>query len=558
MGRRKTRLPVFCFMKRSFLTIVTLILLCSCVKNVEQPVNAILSSIEFCGEPIALSFSPTLAPVEGLTVDFTFTKALDISRFDRNKLLVSGAGEEDFSFSVDASAPKVLHVAATRPLPAFSQVTIKLAAGENLGVNLMDDLVFSFTTEYDPSDKFGRIPADELFEKVQKAAFSYFWDYAHPTSGLARERLNSGNTVTTGGSGFGVMTIPVGIERGWITRSEGAERTLRIVDFLYDKAERFHGAWAHWIDGASGKTIAFSDYDDGADLVETAFMIQGLLAVSHYFTGSDAVETAIRSKIRSIWEGVEWTWFLQDGQDRLYWHWSPVHGWKMNMPISGWNEALIVYVLAAGSPTYPISREVYENGWARGGGIRNGKTFQGVTLPLGQDLGGPMFFAHYSFMGLDPRHLKDQYADYWEQNRAHALINHHYCARSKKGYGYSDACWGLTASDYSKGYAASSPTRDLGTIAPTAALASFPYVPEQAQAAMEYFYYKVGDRLWGEYGFRDAFSFKDGWFAKSYIAIDEGPIVVMMENHRTGLLWDCFMQDEDVRRGLTALGFTWE
>ncbi len=522
------------------------------------PENTILASEAFCGNSVALGTSPTLTPLEDISIDLTFTKNLDGSKFDSSRLLVSGTQESSFAFSVDKASPKTLHIESTGTLPAFSKITIKLSAGENLGVNLLDDVVFSFTTQYDPSDKFDRISDESLFEKVQKGAFSYFWDYAHPVSGLARERTGSDDTVTIGGSGFGLMTIPVGIERGWISREEGAERVLKTVEFLRDKAQRFHGVWSHWLNGSTGKVVSFSTYDDGADLVESAFMIQGLLTLKHYFTLSNATESSIRDIIETLWREVEWSWFTQDGQHKLYWHWSPNYGWKMNMPITGWNEGLIIYVLAASSPTYPIDKAVYDEGWARNGEIRNGKTFLGVTLPLGDDWCGPLFFAHYSFLGLDPRNLSDTYASYWEQNTAHAKISYLYCANSKKGWGYSSQCWGLTASDIPNGYSASSPTNDTGTVAPTAALASFPYTPEESLAAMKYFYYTLGDRLWGEYGLHDAFSLKDKWFADSYLAIDEGPIVVMMENWRTGLLWDCFMSDEDVQRGLTRLGFTWK
>jgi hypothetical protein len=190
--------------------------------------------------------------------------------------------------------------------------------------------------------------------------------------------------------------------------------------------------------------------------------------------------------------------------------------------------------------------------------MKNGKKFYDITLPLGSDYGGPLFFAHYSFMGLDPRNLSDAYADYWEQNVAHAKINHAYCKANPKGhYGYSERCWGLTASDIQNGYTASSPTNDKGTIAPTAALASMPYTPQESMKALEYFYYVLGDRLFKEYGFVDSFSLEKRWFASSYIAIDQGPIVVMIENHRTGLLWDNFMKNEDVQKGLKKLGFTY-
>lgn len=395
----------------------------------------------------------------------------------------------------------------------------------------------------------------ELLTLVQEKTFGYFWDYAHPVSGLARERTGSGDIVTTGGSGFGVMTFPVAVERGFVTRQQAAERLLKIVTFLGDKAERFHGAFPHWMDGNTGEALAFSPKDNGGDIVETALLLQGLLAVRQYFDSSDPVETAIRNGIGNIWKTVEWNWYT-NGKDVLYWHWSPDFGWEMNLPVSGWNEGLIVYVLAASSPTYPIDREVYDRGWARDGAMANGSKYFNLELPLGPDYGGPLFFAQYSFLGLDPRGLSDSYADYWKQNVAQTKINYKYCVENPKGWsGYGRNVWGLTASDIPGGYAASSPTEDYGTIAPTAALSSFPYTPAESMNALHYYYYILGEKMFGEYGFHDAFNLSEEWFSTSYLAIDQGPIVIMIENYRTGLLWNLFMKNEEIHDGLDMLGF---
>lgn len=538
----------FLFMKLSRIAVffLAISLFCSCkgAGSAEVLPNAFLMSFRINGVQSALGVPVSSVPLDNAVMEFELSENLDGTHPGPADITVTGASSSSFEVFVHETDKSILVIRAVESLPAFKTIRLRIPAGKLFGVNLIDDISVSFTTEYDPSDKFPRISDDELFEKVQRAAFGYFWDYAHPVSGLSRERLGSGDTVTSGGSGFGLMTIPVGIERGWISREEGVQRVLKTVKFLAEKAERFHGAWPHWLNGSTGKAIAFSTYDNGADLVETAFMIEGLLTLKHYFNGSSEDETAIRNGIQSLWESVEWDWFRQDGQNRLYWHWSPNYGWKMNMAISGWNEAMIVYVLAAASPTHSIDKKVYDEGWTRNGANK-------------LNYRSPLFFTHYSFLGLDPRWLKDEHFDYWAENTKMAQTNHDYCA-SKTANGYSDACWGLTASDYSKGYTASSPNNDKGTVAPTAALASFPYVPELSKKAMEYFYYVVGDRLWGDYGFRDAFSLKDNWFASSYIAIDEGPIVVMMENYRTGLLWNCFMQDGDVQAGLTKLGFTWK
>jgi hypothetical protein len=401
---------------------------------------------------------------------------------------------------------------------------------------------------------------DQLLDLVQKQTFRYFWDFAHPVSGMARERSNvafeyGNEVVTTGGTGFGIMATIVASERKFITREQAAARTKKIVDFLW-KADMFHGAFPHWLNGETGKTIRFSPKDDGADIVETSFLFQGLLTAKQYYTAENATERDIRNKILWMWEGIEWNWFTQN-QNVLYWHWSPNNGWSMNHQIRGYNECLMTYVLAASAPKYAIDKKVYDEGWAMSNTFFNGKKFNNIKLPLGFDGGGPLFFSHYSYLGLDPRGLKDKYADYWEQNKNHTLINRAYCIENPKNYkGYSAKSWGLTASDSWQGYAAHSPTEDLGVITPTAALSAFPYTPEYSMQALRHFYEDMGDQLWTEYGFADAFSEQHNWVAKSHLAIDQGPIIVMIENYRTGLLWKLFMSSPDVQKGLTKLGFS--
>ncbi|RZM29705.1 MAG: beta-glucosidase [Pedobacter sp.] len=400
---------------------------------------------------------------------------------------------------------------------------------------------------------------EQLLDLVQKQTFRYFWDFGHPISGMARERSNEayeyGNeVVTTGGTGFGVMAIIVAAERKFITREQAAIRTKKIVDFLY-KADMYHGAFPHWLNGTTGKTIRFSLKDDGADIVETSLLFQGLITASRYYTADNPIEGSIRGKINEMWNNIEWNWFTQ-GQNVLYWHWSPNNGWSMNHQIKGYNECLITYILAAGSERYGIDRRVYTDGYANSIHFLNGREFYGHKLPLGFDYGGPLFFSHYSFTGLDPRGLKDSYGDYWEQNKNHTLINRAYSiANPKKFKGYSEKSWGLTASDSWSGYDAHSPTNDHGVITPTAALSSFPYTPEYSMQALKHFYFDLGDKLWSEYGFIDAFSEEKNWYAKSHLAIDQGPIIVMIENHRTGLLWDLFMSSPQAKNGLKKLGF---
>lgn len=529
--------------------------LCACKPDVaveKKPTNAIVSSCKVNGVPVADGRSVGNVDASSVVVTLEFSFPIDLSKLDKKKIFFAG-GILDYTASLQDDYTLALEVNSS--LDHFSAYTLMVDKGDNLGVHLPFSYNYKLVTAYDPTPKFPAIPDEELMDLVQRRTFSYFWDYAHPVSGLARERLNSDETVTTGGSGFGFMAILVGVERGFISREEGYNHLLKVVNFLEDKAVRHHGAFPHWMNGSTGATQAFSKYDNGADLVETAFLIEGLLACRQYF--SKVAEAELRTKITSLWKAVEWDWFL-NGTNQLYWHWSPDYDWQMNMAVKGWNEGLMVYLLAAASPTHTIAKEVYDKGWASNGGMKNGHKFYGFALPLGPDYGGPLFFSHYSFLGLDPRNLRDSYASYWEQNTAHAKINHAYCVANPKNYaGYSADCWGLTAGDYPGGYTASSPTNDRGTIGPTAALASMPYTPTESMAAMKYFYYVLGDRLLGEYGFYDSFSMQERWFAKSYIAIDQGPIVVMIENARSGLVWDNFMKDPDVRSGLAKLGFTY-
>jgi hypothetical protein len=413
----------------------------------------------------------------------------------------------------------------------------------------------SFFTDLDSTPKFPQLSDEELIDLVQRQTFRYFWDYGHPQCGLARERNSSGDIVTTGGSGFGIMAMIVAMEREFVSRASGLERIDKILGFL-ETCDRFHGAWPHWLNGTTGKTVPFSQLDDGADLVETSFLIQGLLTTRAYLDPSDPLETKLAERITRLWEDVEWDWFTKN-QDVLYWHWSPKNEFKMNHQIRGHNETLITYVLAASSPNHAINAAAYHKGYAGNGSIRNGKAFYGFVLPLGWDYGGPLFFTHYSFLGLDPRNLTDTYANYWEQNVNHSLINYLYCVTNSKNFiGYSADCWGLTASDNQNGYSAHSPTNDLGVITPTAAISSIPYTPVQSIRAIRHFYYLLGDRLWGDCGFYDAFNVTRNWWANSYLAIDQGPIICMIENYRTGLLWRLFMSDNDVTRGLDILGFS--
>lgn len=397
---------------------------------------------------------------------------------------------------------------------------------------------------------------EELLELVQKQTFQYFWEFAHPICGMARERDSENflDVISTGGTGFGIMAIIVAAERKWITRTQAAERILTITKFL-QQCETYHGAFAHWVDGGTGKTIPFSKKDDGADLVETSFLFQGLLTARQYFTRNNSIENNIRHIINTLWQNVEWDWFTR-GRDVLYWHWSPNFKWYKNLKIEGYNEALITYILAAASPAHSISAAAYHKGWARNGHQKNGKKFYNVALPLGPDYGGPLFFSQYSFLGLDPRGLKDEYTDYWKQNMHHSKINYLHCVHNPGQYkGYAKDCWGLSACDSGRHYHPHSPVKDNGTLCPSASISALPYLPKESLAAIKNFYHNFYNQLWGSYGFADGFNISRNWYSHSYLAINQGPIIVMIENHRTGLLWNLFMSCPEVLEGLKKLGF---
>lgn len=490
-----------------------------------------------------------------LSMTFDFSFPVDEGSFENAfKLIGESSPVIQFSYENDARRATITGNTPLKYLTKYNVAianTLKGASGEPFG-----GYAITLYSELDETPKFPVISDEELLTKVQEQTFKYFWDFGHPVSGLSRERDTSGETIASGGSGFGIMAIIVGIERGFITRTEGITRLKTMVEFL-EQADRFHGAWSHWLNGTTGKVIPFSAKDDGGDLVETSYVVMGLLALRQYLDVGNAIEEELVNKINTMVAGVEWDWYTRS-ENVLTWHWSPNFGWDMNLKIRGWNEALITYVLAAASDTHGISTEVYEGGWKNSNHYVNGKNFYNIKLPLGEDYGGPLFFEQYSFLGIDPRNLADAQVNYLEQAVNHTLINRQHCIVNPHGYiGYSKDCWGLTASDGNSDYSAHSPTNDRGVITPTAALSSYPFTPEESMDAMKYFYYSMGDRLWGPYGFYDAFNITEGWYATSNIAIDQGPIIIMIENHRSGLLWNLFMFCPEVQIALDKLGFTY-
>jgi len=511
--------------------------------------SMVIDSINLNGRAMTTTPLQNIDPKK-IDIRVTFSQALDPVNY---KSSFSFTGPPlSFTLSSDNKTLLATNTAKAKGLTRYSfsiSPTLTSAVGFTFGGFSSD-----FYTGIDSTYQFTQIPDDDLLTLVQRQTFKYFWDFGHPSCGMARERNSSGDIVTTGGSGFGIMAMIVAMERGFISRADGLTRLDKILGFL-ETCDRFHGVWPHWLNGVTGKTQPFSAKDNGGDLVETSYMIQGLLCMRQYLNSTVTVEKTEIDRINNLYHSIEFDWFT-NGDKTLYWAWSPDFGY--NLKIQGYNETLITYLMAATSPTHSITADVYTMGYAKNGAIRNGRSYYGYLLPLGQDYGGPLFFTQYSFLGLDPRHLKDQYADYWEQNVNQSLINWAYCVANPKKYpGYGAAIWGLTASDNPWGYNAQSPTNDLGVITLTAAISSIVYTPTQSMNALKTDYYFLGDRLWGAYGFYDAFYVTGGWWANSTLAIDQGPIICMIENYRTGLLWNLFMSAPEVQNGLTKLGFTY-
>jgi hypothetical protein len=537
-----------------------LVLLCfifiSCKKDDEPepgPKFLTLLDIQLEDRPFSYSYSGISNTPELI---ISFSEPLDHQSAQSAIVFTSPTGDVSYDLAF-TKGDSTLTIKPATPLKYLSIYFLQISStlkSTSLKKELNESVTIKIVTTFNPADKFPRIADDALLDSVQKKTLKYFYDFAHPASGMARERNTSGNTVTSGGSGFGIMALIVGMERNFITRQQGIQQMTKITTFL-ENADRFHGAWSHWIDGNTGKVIPFSSKDNGGDLVETSFLVQGLITFRQYLKPADTVGNNLINRITTLWKGVEWDWYRKNDQNVLYWHWSPNFNWDMNFAMYGYFEEQITYFLAAASPTHSIPKIVYSNGYGKNGSIVKNNTFYGYKLPL--ESPSPLFWVHYSYLGLDP-HFTDDYANYWEQNVNASLINYAYCvANPKKFVGYSDQNWGLTSSDNQSGYSAHSPDNDLGVITPTAALSSFPYTPVESMKALKFFYYTMGDKLWGPYGFYDAFNVTAGWTANSYLAIDQGPIVVMIENYRTGLLWDLFMSAPEVQAGVTKLNFVY-
>ena len=548
-------------MKKILIIFCVTAIFISCTKKgaSSPPAIFVINSLKVNGSVTANQHNINLTPVLTLSL----SAAVDRSSVTSNVQLKQNGAlvPVNYTYQNNDSVIIIQPATALKALTSYVlSVQTNLLSARN--IKLFSGSTITFITQIDSTDKFPQISDSALLTLVQQQTFKYFWDFGDPVSGMARERNSDQTTATTGGTGFGVMATIVAINRNFITHAQGLNRITTIVNFYKNNVTAYHGAFAHWINGSTGATIPFSTEDNGGDIVETSYLMEGLLCARQYFNSTtDSTEIILRKNINTLWNAVDWNWYRQNDQNVLYWNWSPNFNFAINVQVGGWSEALITYVLAASTPTdsSAIPKVVYDNGWAHNGGMKNGNVYYGVKLPLGPSNGGPLFFEHYSFMGIDPHGLADAYANYDSQTINHSTINYNYCVADPHNYfGYSNQCWGLTASDAPSpyNYNASEPNNDISVIAPTAAISSFPYTPTASMNALRFFYYKLGDKIWGQYGFTDAFSLQDVWFATSDLAIDQGPQIVMIENYRTGLIWNLFTSCPEIKTGLQNLGFT--
>jgi hypothetical protein len=431
---------------------------------------------------------------------------------------------------------------------------------------------------------------DPLVEDLQERSFRYFWDLANPANGLVPDRWPTPSFASVAAVGFGLTAYPIGVERGWITREQARERVLATLRFF---ATAVQGSGPVGNTGYRGFLYHFLDMDSGVrfkqvelSTIDTALFLAGALVCQSYFDGSDTGETEIRSLAETLYERAEWTW-MQPRPPGVIMGWTPEGGY---LPLNwrGYDEAMILYILALGSPTYPIEASAWP-AWTS-------------TYPWGEFYGqhyvgfAPLFGHQFSELWVDFRGIQDDYMrargiDYFENSRRAVLAQRGYAVADPAGFaGYGENVWGLTACDgpadlvteiggrqvrffsYAARGACFTEIRDDGTVAPYAAAASIPFAPELAIAAVHEMHARYGDLLWSTYGFLDAFNptftFADvrlaggrvvpgaGWFDTDYLGIDEGPIVAMIENYRNGFVWRVMRTNPAIVRGLRRAGFT--
>jgi hypothetical protein len=429
-----------------------------------------------------------------------------------------------------------------------------------------------------------------FLDTLERRTFAFFWDHSDSVTGLTPDRWPSPSFSSIAAVGFALTAYPIGVERGYVSRTDAAERVLRTLRFFWEAPQGpaqsdvsgYHGFFYHFLDMRTGRryrTVELSTID-------TALLLGGTLFCQSYFDGSDSREVAIRSYAESLYARVDWRW-AQTHYPLISHGWTPEAGF-ITYDWSGYNEAMLVYLLALGSPTRPIGRDAWDT-WTQP--YEWGRHFGGL-----EHVGfGPMFGHQYTHVWIDFRGIQDAYMrargiDYFENSRRQTYAQRAYAiANPGEWVGYGPDVWGLTSSDGPGdflltidgrpraffGYAARGTSftevRDDGTLAPTAAGASIPFAPEITIPALVTMRERYGDRLFGSYGFLEAFNPTfgtpmtvplghvipgEGWFDTDYLGIDQGAMVAMIENYRSDLVWRVMRRNPHILRGLLRAGFT--
>ena len=445
--------------------------------------------------------------------------------------------------------------------PGFCDVSVNVVNGQT---NFYRVTALTTTPEESlPSATLAAVPRpfandDQFLEYVQQTTFDYFWYLANPDNGLVPDRSTTSSPCSIAAVGFGLTAIGIGIDHGWISRTQGVARVLTTLNTFLNGPQGtstsgtigYRGWFYHFLDMNTAVRSPSSELSS----IDTALLLAGILYVKQYFDGANPDETAIRTMADTIFSRVDWNWMAQ-GTNVVSMGWFPPGSFIANNWV-GYNEAMILYLLGLGAATNPLPASAW-NRWTSG--YTWATNYGQAYVPF-----APLFGHQYSHGWVDFRHVADAYMNshdstYFQNSRRATLAQRAYCiANPLNRVGYGSNVWGLTACDGPTGYAARGappPENDDGTIAPTAAGGSIAFAPEFSVPALRQFYTQYRLRIWTAYGFRDAFNLGAQWYAADELGIDQGPIVIMIENHRTQRVWRLFMRNEEIRRGLQRAGF---
>ena len=403
---------------------------------------------------------------------------------------------------------------------------------------------------------------DQLLDSLQYYGFLFFWQEANPSNGLIKDRSTPTSPASIASVGFGLTAIGIAIDHGWITREAGRDRTLTTLRTFWEMPQGsstsgtigYKGWFYHFLDMNSATRQYTGSWQSELSSIDTGLLLAGILYAREYYTGADSIEASIRSLADSITARIDWLWMM-DGGSSLTHGYTP-EGGMLPYRWIGYSEAMILYLLGLGVPSNPVPPTAW-TAWTSGYSWQTHYGYSFVNFP-------PLFGHQYSHCWVDFRGIADTYMQgrgitYFENSQRATLANRAYCIQNPGGFaGYSSTIWGLTACDGPAGYnARGAPPgqNDDGTIAPTAAGGSIPFTPTESVEALQAMYTTYGSQLWGPYGFGDAFNPGASWFGSEVIGIDQGPIVLMIENYRTGRVWETFMKNPAIAAGLAAASF---